>query len=107
MDTEAPRCRVGLPYLVLISTACRYVWHSPVPLGASPGAGEKREKPRNRLTGRQMLSGAALILWGREGGKPGMMRVLLFNEALPPRWSHRPWCHSRPLLMKWKEKGIE
>lgn len=36
-----------------------------------------------------------------------MMRVLLFNEALPPRWSHRPWCHSRPLLMKWKEKGIE
>lgn len=107
METEAPWCRVGLPYLVLISTARRYVWHSPVPLGASPGAGEKGEKPRNRLMGRQMLSGAALILWGREGGKPGMVRVLLLNEALPPRWSHWPRCHSRPLVMKWKEKGIE
>ena len=69
------RCRVGLPYLVLLSTARRYVWHSLAPLGASPGAGETGEKPR--------------------------------NEALPPRWSHGPRCHSRPLLMKRKEKGIE
>lgn len=50
-----------------------------------------------------MLSGAGSTLWGR-GPDAWNDDVLAFDEALLPRWSHRPRC--RPILMKWKEKGM-
>lgn len=43
-----------------------------------------------------MLSGAASIRWGQRW-KPGMMRELLFDEALLPRWMEPPALVPTPL----------
>lgn len=79
----------ALPVLTSTTQPTGIGGHLPAPLGLSPEKGEKGEKGRNQLKRKQMLAGAVSLLWGQRW-KPAVMRELLCEEALLPRWSHRP-----------------
>lgn len=67
-----------------------------LPLEVGPGGAERREARRQQFS--ELFAPS-----GQRGREPCLTRVLLRSGS---PWGRRPGHCCRPLLMKWKEKGI-